>query len=199
MNAQNMRTRSLHAWLMLRRLGWDAVGAGFILLASAVWWAIAIPHSRSALLEQKEAVGRLQQSLEHGRNAMPAVRQSPAQERASVFYEALGDKKYNEQHLKILFSLAQHAGLSLNQAEYKSAFNKDGGFHTYQIQLPVKGSYGAIRQFCEQALLVIPYASLDEMSFKREAVAKGMLEARLRFTLYLADRPGAPPAQERQS
>jgi len=54
----------------------------------------------------------------------------------------------------------------------------------------------AVRRFCERVLLTIPFASLDEITFKREAVGNGSLDARLRFTLYLTDAPTVHVAPE---
>ncbi|MGZ3158645.1 MAG: hypothetical protein ACXU7H_06145, partial [Burkholderiaceae bacterium] len=64
---------------------------------------------------------------------------------------------------------------------------------------PVKGQYQAIRKFCEQTLLAIPFASLDEINFKRDEITNSTLEAKLHFTLYLSDASTsgqAPSAKE---
>ena len=39
------------------------------------------------------------------------------------------------------------------------------------------------------ALMAIPFASLDEINFRRDAIGSRTLEAKLRFTLYLNDVP----------
>ena len=110
------------------------------------------------------------------------------------FYEALGEKRHAEQQVKTLFGLAAKANLSLSQGEYKSAFDRNARLHTYQVTLPVKGCYRDVWQFGMLALGAIPFASLDEMSFKRDSIGEAQVEARLRLTLYLADNPaGAQP------
>jgi hypothetical protein len=63
--------------------------------------------------------------------------------------------------------------------------------HTYQLNLPVKGSYAAIWQFALSALRAIPFASLDDISFRRDSIGDATVEARLRFTLYLSEQGGA--------
>jgi len=93
-----------------------------------------------------------------------------------------------------LFALASNSGLVLSQGEYKGTLDRDGRFHTYQIYLPVKGGYGAIWQFAVLALRAIPFASLDEISFRRDTIGESTVEAHLRITLYLTDQaPGALP------
>lgn len=126
--------------------------------------------------------------------AMPAAVQeknTPASANHSLvlFYDALGEKRYAEQQVKTLFGIAAKSGLSLSQGEYKGAYDQNGRLHTYQVTLPVKGSYKNIWQFALTALRAIPFASLDEISFKRESVTETTVEARLRLTLYMADKP----------
>ena len=53
--------------------------------------------------------------------------------------------------------------------------------------------YGAIWQFAMGALREIPFASLDDISFRRDGIQDPTVEARLRLTLYLKDVPGAAP------
>ena len=110
-----------------------------------------------------------------------------AEENFNHFTGVLGNPLDTEKQVRTLFELAKNTGLTLSKAEYKLAEEKNGRYRTYQILLPVKGSYNSIRRFCEKTLLAIPFASLDEMSFKRESIASGSLEARLRFTLYLSE------------
>ena len=62
----------------------------------------------------------------------------------------------------------------------------------HQILLPVKGGYSEIRQFCEKTLRTLPFASLDDLSFKRETIGEAELESSLRFTLYLKQPPRKP-------
>jgi hypothetical protein len=114
-------------------------------------------------------------------------------ENLALFYDGLGERRYAEQQVKTLFGLASKAGLVLSQGEYKGGSTSNGRFHTYQVNLPVKGSYGAIWQFGMLALRAIPFASLDEISFRRDSIGEPAVEARLRLTLYLADQPPGGP------
>lgn len=111
-------------------------------------------------------------------------------ENLELFYATLGEKRYVEQQVKTLFALAGKANLSLSQGEYKSAYERNGRLHTYQVTLPVKGTYGQVWSFGLMALRSIPYASLDELNFKRENIGDAQVEARMRLTLYLSDKGG---------
>ena len=135
-------------------------------------------------------------ALRSARTPPVVIKPAPLQanENLALFYATLGEKRYAEQQVKTLFGLAAKSGLSLAQGEYKGAYDRNGRLHTYQVTLPVKGSYGAIWQFGMLALRAIPFASLDEISFKRESIGAASVEARLKLTLYLAYRPaGALP------
>lgn len=123
--------------------------------------------------------------------AVPGTAPS-ANDNLALFYGALGEKRYAEQQVKTLFGLAAKSGLTLSQGEYKTGYDRNARLHTYQVTLPVRGSYAEIWKFSLLALRTIPFASLDELSFKRETINDAQLEARLRLTLYLADQPGGP-------
>lgn len=113
-----------------------------------------------------------------------------APENLALFRAALGRQADVEPQLAALFRIAAKTGLVLRQGEYKRGFERNAQLHTYQIDLPVKGSYAQVWQFALLALRAIPYAALDDISFKRDSIGETNVEARLRFTLYLLDAPG---------
>ncbi|HYD82014.1 MAG TPA: hypothetical protein VEC06_19600 [Paucimonas sp.] len=187
MTAVPFRSFVLRAHLALRRFGWGNAAACLLAALVLAAWLAWIPRARSEVEAQRRTLADVRQAAAAATrtDAPPPV--SANEERLRGFYAALGEHRYAEQQIKTLFAAAAKTGLTLDSAEYKHAFDKNGGFHTYQIALPIKGSYAAVRRFCEQALLAIPFASLDQAQFKREAIAGNQVEARLRFTLYLAE------------
>ena len=126
-------------------------------------------------------------AMRSARAPVALVKSAPVQanENLALFYTTLGEQRYAEQQVKTLFGLAEKSGLALSQGEYKRAWDRNAKLHTYQVSLPVKGSYASIWQFGMLALRAIPFASLDEISFKRETIGEPAVEARLRLTLYL--------------
>jgi type VI protein secretion system component VasK len=114
----------------------------------------------------------------------------PAADPLEAFYTALGPRRYAEQQVRTLFTLAAKNGLSLSQGDYKAGYDRNARVATYQVNLPVKGSYAAVWQFAMGALRAIPFASLDDISFRRDDIKDPLVEARLRLTLYLKDAPG---------
>ncbi|QGZ41811.1 hypothetical protein IP92_00808 [Pseudoduganella flava] len=168
--------------LFALRAGAAACVAVALLLAGVATWAWLLPQ-RAAL----------QQELARPLPAPSTLVQAPppptANENLSLFYATLGEKRHAEQQVKTLFDLAAKAGLTLAHGEYKFGYDKASRVTTYQIALPVKGTYNNIWQFALQVLADVPFAALDEVSFRRDTIAEANVEARLRFTLYLKDAP----------
>jgi len=164
--------------------------ATLLVFGAAIWIWIAV--NARAQDRQEHALAQVRQGLRVPLDAGVAAPELAAGKNLRNFYAALGERSKTEQYLKVLFATAAQADLSLDQGEYQELTEKNSNTYRYQIRLPVKGSYGAIRRFCEKTLLALPFASLDELSFKRESIDEDTLDASLRFTFYLKDKLHAP-------
>ncbi|MES2901020.1 MAG: hypothetical protein V4723_14925 [Pseudomonadota bacterium] len=185
MKPLNLAALGLRAHLALRAMG-PVSCAGLVLCllgAAALLWLVP---QRALQAEQHQVALRLA-SMPAGAALAPAP--PSANFNLVRFYDALGEQRYAEQQVKTLFGIAAKSGLALSQGEYKSAYDANGRLYTYQVTLPVKGSYLEVWQFVLSALMAIPFASLDEISFRRDNITDPAVEARLRLTLYLAERP----------
>ncbi|WP_332847859.1 hypothetical protein [Massilia sp. S19_KUP03_FR1] len=177
---------------------------------SALWLRLRLatrsigPVAGSALLVSIAALAllawtagaRTQEAQQHAaalvRAATPPVApvvsaQAAANDNLALFYATLGERRYTEQQIKTLFGIAEKTGILLRQGEYKAAYDQNGKLHTYQVTLPVKGSYQAVWQFAMLSLRAIPFAALDDIGFRRDDIGAAGVDARVRFTLYLAD------------
>jgi hypothetical protein len=168
-------------------------GVVFAVCAGALGWAV---HASMELDAERDALAAARAARQAAASAAtsapgePAAPIAPSVDNLEAFYTALGPRRYAEQQVRTLFTLAAKSGLSLSQGEYKTGYDRNAGVTTYQVNLPVKGSYGAIWQFAMGTLRAIPFASLDDISFRRDAIGDPAVEARLRLTLYLKDAPG---------
>jgi hypothetical protein len=188
----------LRLQLALLRANSLTLASIFLLLAvfACVGWTSyavgALQAERTARNAQAARTGGQAQAPLPGVPALPGTAPMavamPEQDNLAAFYGTLGERRYAEQQVKTLFGLAAKSGLSLAQGEYKSVYDRNAHVWTYQVNLPVKGSYAAIWQFAFGALRAIPFASLDDIGFRREAIGDPQVEARLRLTLYLSDR-----------
>ena len=172
-----------------------AAGLAVLALACALAWTLNAVWTLQRAQAADDARAR-QQAL--ARQAAPApvaappAPPAPAPDNLDAFYGALGERQAAEQQVRTLFGLAAKSGLVLRQGEYKPGYDRNAHVATYQVDLPVKGSYQAIWQFAMAALRAIPFASLDDISFRRDAIGDASVEARLRLTLYLRDGTPQP-------
>jgi hypothetical protein len=180
MNNVNLSALLLRARIAATRVGVPACVAIALCAAGVASWAWLLP--------KRAAQAQVMAQPLPSPSALVASPPPPsANQNLAAFYEVLGEKRYAEQQVKVLFDLAAKSSLTLNQGEYKAAYDKASRVSTYQIILPVKGAYQSIWQFTMQGLRAMPYASLDEVGFRRDTIADPTVEARLRFTLYLKD------------
>lgn len=85
---------------------------------------------------------------------------------------------------------ASENSLTVGSAEYLVVAESGGRYVRYQMLLPVKDQYGAIRRFLASVLNNLPNAALREIHVERPAVDGSVLDARVRFELvYGTARP----------
>jgi len=169
----------LRARLAAMRLGVAGCVALALLLAGALALAWSLKARQQAYAPLPPAPPQLVQA------APPPT----ANENLAHFYATLGEKRHSEQQVKQLFDIAAKTGLALEQGDYKFSLDKASGVAAYQVTLPVKGAYSNIWQFSMQALSAMPFAALDDIAFRRETITEPVVEARVRFTLYLKEKP----------
>ncbi|WP_432382781.1 hypothetical protein [Duganella sp. P38] len=178
LNDVNLAALLLRGRIAVQRLGAPACVAAALCIAGVTAWAWLLP--------ERAGQARLMAQPLPAPSTLVAPPPAPsANQNLAAFYEVLGEKRHAEQQVKVLFDLAAKSNLTLNQGEYKAGYDKASQVSTYQIILPVKGPYQSIWQFAMQGLREMPFASLDEVAFRRETIAEPTVEARLRFTLYL--------------
>lgn len=182
-----LRVLVLHASPALLAAAALALGvAGALAWNVHALWALEAEQDRFAAAAKAARLAALH-ATDSRAASVASVKAAPSADNLVAFYGALGEQRYAERQVKTLFGLAAKAGLVLRQGEYKSAYDRNAGLHTYQVNLPVKGSYAAIWQFAMAALRAVPFASLDDISFRRDAIGDADVEARLRLTFYLRD------------
>ncbi|MFC5550651.1 hypothetical protein [Massilia aerilata] len=185
---------ALRLQLALRANPLPAGGAVvFLACAAGLAWTlhanVELDAEREALLAARAARQAASSSAAAPAAPSTAAAPAPSADSLDAFYAALGPRRYAEQQVKTLFTLAAKNGLSLSQGEYKTGYDRNARLSTYQVNLPVKGSYGAIWRFAFGVLRAIPFASLDDVSFRRDSIGDPAVEARLRLTFYLKDAP----------
>ena len=180
------------AWLRLRlalRAVNPAALAALLLCAVGLGTLALVVPARQAL--EQEGLQARRAARKPPPSMAPLEVGGGAAANLALFRTALGRQADVEADLSTLFGIAAKSGLVLRQGEYKRGVERNARLYTYQVDLPVKGSYGQVWRFALQALRAIPYAALDDIAFKRDSIGESAVEARLRLTLFLADAPGA--------
>lgn len=195
-----MTTRLRQGWLELRLRASRVTTASWLILvlggAVFVLAGVLVPSARGRAIEAARA-------LEEARSAGAAAAAAPlvpdrteeSRRAWRRFQQVLGDPRYGEQQVATLFAIARGLKLQLPQGQYRLTCDEGAPFCRMRMQLPLHGSDLVIRRFIEEVLRVIPFAALEEVSFRREGIGDAEVDAQLAFTLYMEPAPpvaGAP-------
>ena len=172
-------------WIARRRAGtWAMWGGVALVLASlALQWLVIAP------LEQR--IGALE-SARSGRDARLASagqtleRSGGARAQLAGFYGHFERSDGLTDLLAKLHVAGKQAGLEVRRAEYRMSSPPDRRLDRYQIVMPIRGSYPAIRAFIANALRELPTLSLDQVQFQRKEVGDPIVDAQLSFSIHLA-------------
>ena len=163
----------------LARLGWGAVlGSALLLGAAALAW------QSSKLMAHQAA---LRAEIAQVRKAPPVVDSGvPDMARKIAAFQAyLPLHETIPEQLKTLVDVAEKNGIVLARADYKPVLEDSADFMRYQVSLPVKADYARIQAFIVGALKSLPTLTLDSVTFKRDQIETGDVEARVQFSLLL--------------
>lgn len=173
--------------------------------AWALWMGLALVLGSLAL--QWGAIRPLQAQLEALENATSGKREShiagagqalerPTGPRAQLaaFYGYFdrGDKLTDL--LATLHVVGRGAGLEIKRAEYRMSSSPERKLDRYQVLLPIRGSYQAIRAFIATALHELPTLSLDQVQFQRKEVGEPTIDAQVSFSFHLSRHEAPAPA-----
>lgn len=190
MKPVNLMGLILRAELALRRQHPWSLAVLLLCLLALVGWLWLVPVWQARLGRLRTEAMQIDAMLLRPLPAAPAGEAPRAQQNLDAFMASLGDARHTEQQVRTLFVIGRDLAMELPQGQYRLNCDESSAVCNYRVQLPVTGSYSQVRRFVEQSLQAIPFAALDEMSFKRESVAEGEIEGRLGLTLYVKARAG---------
>jgi hypothetical protein len=172
-------------WIARRFASAGALWVGLALMLGALatqWWAIAPMEERIDVLESARGGKR----EEHIAGAEQKLAQAggPRMQLTS-FYSHFdrGDKLTDL--LATLHVVGKGAGLQIRRAEYRLSSSPDRRLDRYQVMLPIRGSYPAIRVFIATALRELPTMSLDQVQFQRKEIGDPMIDAQVTLSFHL--------------
>ena len=163
---------------------------GLIGLAMAL---VAVVGLAYAFRTQREAAD-LQLQAEAARAQAALVTAAPVEvvppgERLARFQNWFPTADTSTADLRKIFKAAQASHLTLARGEYSlTTIDGSGGLQKFDVILPVKEHYGAVKSFVADVLNALPHASLAELRVERPAAAANELDTRVHFTLYYRTR-----------
>lgn len=170
--------------LAARRLGPAGLGGLALLFAAVVVVFGLVQPVRHQVLDLQAQLS----ALDTARSTMRDQAQSPV-DNAGDFLNRFPTRAELPAVVAAFGASANKAGVTLEQGTYSLQVQKGASLARYVIDLPVKGSYPAIRQFVSNALVAVPAASLDTLRLERREVADGSVDAALRFTVFVRSTP----------
>jgi type II secretory pathway component PulM len=170
--------------------GWTAMG---LVLACAIgWWGVLQPMQSDAQQLDADSTRLERQIAERAvGNAPPDV--TPEQQLAA-FTDRFVDEKGIARSLVRLNASAREHGVQLAQAEFKLTSDATEALARYTILLPIQSDYPALRRFIRAALRELPGLALEEVNLRRNDPKAPVLEAQLRFVLFVNKPQGEVPA-----
>ena len=183
-----------HLWNLARiwrAVGWPGWVAAALALACAVLWLTVIAPQRAETSRLVEETAALEQRIADAA-AHPVPTQSAPQRQLAAFMQRFPSEGEMASSLGVLHAAARRQGVQLDQAEFKFSPEPAGLLARYAIVLPVKADYKALRGFIREAMRELPGLAMEELNVRRGDAKSPVLEAQIRFVLFVA-RPASPP------
>lgn len=117
-----------------------------------------------------------------------------AQQQLAAFTQRFADEKGMAPALRRLQGAARRQQVAIDQAEFKFATEPTELLARYSIILPLKAGYPELRRFTRDALRDLPALALEDVNLRRSDPKSPMLEAQLRFVLFVSAPSTAVPA-----
>lgn len=188
---------SLAAWQSIRqgsrqvrRWGWPGAIGLLLLVAASVLSLIWLPALRdeSALLNAKADAAELTaERLKSKRRT--AIAQTPAPQ---AFADSFPPAAARQARLGALWSLAAEHGLDPKRSELRLSPPRELGLLRYSVNMPLSGSYAALRAFVEDAQRRDPALSLDRLRLRRASAGTTTVDADLTWSLYMKTEAELP-------
>jgi hypothetical protein len=163
-----------HARKYLALAGWTGFAGLLVMLALAWFWISQSSSKANDIAAPVSAVA--------SRDKL-AVPQSADQ--LAAFYGRFPQDDARIELVDRLFQAAASHDISLEQGDYRLLHEPNERMTRYELVLPVKGSYSQIRKFVAQVLQDVPTMALDSISLGRQKSSDSLVDAELRFTLYM--------------
>lgn len=172
-----------HLRFQLYRHGWPAIlGLALIVVAAGFQFFIVTEVRTHA-----DAL-RAEQAVLRKRLAEQVNPQEASNRNLAAFYAGLPVAAGSDGMIETIHRAAAANDVTLAHGEYRLTRDSTASgvpLLRYQITLPARASYPQLRAWLADVMNAVPTLALDELGFQRDAVGSGMVESRVRLTLFL--------------
>lgn len=181
----------------LLRIRWQAeqlgtpgkIGLGLLVFSAVFFVAAVLPRQAesSALMleaDTMQARVRAEPVAQEGAGAKQNISGSQA---LKVFYAFFPNADSTPFWIGEVVQAAAKHGVEISGTEYRMDREKEVKLTRYEMVLPIRGQYPHVRGFVADALRAVPAMALVDVAIKRESVESELLEANLKFNLYLSE------------
>lgn len=168
----------------LESLGWVGMaGLGLIGLAIAGWFVQVQP--------QQQALADLQDHIAVNRTKINAIVGIPKplvmteSQKIEAFFHSFPSDAEAPNLLRRMFKAAGRSGISLETGEYAVVDVQNSHLKQYRVTLPVKGELVQILAFISGVIKAAPTSALEDVTFRREKIEDGQVDAKLVFIFFV--------------
>jgi len=159
--------------------GWPLAAGLLLALLSLALHGLGVVPMRERLAEL-----RLEQRALVAKRAQPDASVKSVQGSVDALKQRLADEPGTLAAIATLHEAARIHGVVLARGEYRVVTETKTPWQRYQITLPARGAYPAMRSWLAEVMQSVPAASLDELGLRRELASEPVVEARVRLTIY---------------
>lgn len=181
-----LRKCLVHAQIYLWRQGWIVLLLLGLLVCTAFLHYGLKPEQQAQQIAHKNALKIEQDNYQKLINTPTILTQiTPDLDNLKKLNDRVYAQKDVGNLLQLIVQIAKAKNITLVQSEIQTVKEGYGGLQQLQVTFPVRTGYIQMRQFIQEVLRQLNGVSVDQISIKRENVAQGQLEARIKLSIWV--------------
>lgn len=176
----------VQAQIFFWRQGWVVLILLCMIVCTAVFHYGWKPQQHAQLIAHKNSLTIAQNNYQKLVNATTTLTQiDPDLDNLTQLNNRVYAQKDVGNLLQLIAQIAKTKNIPLAQSEIQTIKEGHAGLQQLQVTLPVRTGYIEMRQFIQEVLRQLNGVSVDQISIKRENVALGQLEARIKLSIWV--------------
>jgi len=169
----------------LRGLGLPGMLAlGLLTFNLALYFSALVP-AQEKLAAMEHDIATMRDRTQSSTKAIREAAATTPQDQLAAFYKSFPSVESTPDLLQTIYRAAASSQVKLDQGAYRLVAERGNRLQSYQVTLPVKGTYPQIKSFLGRIVKDIPTLSLDSIGFQRQGIADPTISSEVKLTLYL--------------